>query len=428
MTGLAFDITRCFGAQVGPSGLGSDAWARALDGAAEAMSALRAAHDGDALRFLRLPDERADLPVAEAAAKALIQGASDVMLLGTGGSSLGTQAVAALAGHGLPGPQPQGPRFHFFDNLDGGTFADALARLDPATTRIVAVSKSGTTGETMMQAEAVAAAWGRLGERCAVITEPKPSALRRFGERHGAVMLEHDPRVGGRFSVLTLVGLFPAMLMGLDASALRAGAADALAPLLEGRAAAEVPSAAGAAVMTGLESHGITELVLWPYGDRLAKAAMWWRQLWGESLGKDGQGTAPHAALGPVDQHSQLQLYLAGPRNKAVTIITHDGPAGPRLPATLADADLAWAEGRAIGELVACQARATADTLAKNGVPVRTITSGRLDERALGHLFTHFMLETVIAASILGVDPYDQPAVEEGKVLARRYLAALPKG
>src|SRR5262249_33054060 len=151
----------------------------------------------------------------------------------------------------------------------------------------------------------------------------------------------------------------------------------------------------------------------------------WWVQLWAESLGKQGRGTTPVGALGPVDQHSQLQLYLAGPADKLFTVITVDvAGSGPRIEEALAKAagepDFA---GRQVGDLVAAQGRATADTLAKNGRPVRTIHLERLDERTLGALLMHFMLETVIAGRLLGVDPFDQPAVEEGKTLAKKYLA-----
>ncbi len=157
----------------------------------------------------------------------------------------------------------------------------------------------------------------------------------------------------------------------------------------------------------------------------LERFTKWWVQLWAESLGKGGKGTTPIAALGPVDQHSQLQLYLAGPRDKLFTVITTAvAGRGPRLDKALAKAagepDFG---GRRIGDLVDAQGRATADTLAKNGRPVRIMHVERLDERALGALLMHFMLETIIAARLLGVDPFDQPAVEEGKILAKKYLA-----
>ena len=162
------------------------------------------------------------------------------------------------------------------------------------------------------------------------------------------------------------------------------------------------------------------------YADRLERFTRWYVQLWAESLGKDGKGTTPIAALGPVDQHSQLQLFIAGPRDKLFTVVTTGAAGrGPRIDADLAklagEPDFA---GKTIGDLVAAQGRATAETLAKNGCPVRTIHLERLDEASLGELLMHFMLETIIAAHLLGVDPFDQPAVEEGKVLAKQYLKA----
>ena len=161
------------------------------------------------------------------------------------------------------------------------------------------------------------------------------------------------------------------------------------------------------------------------YAGRLERFSRWFVQLWAESLGKDGKGTTPLGALGPVDQHSQLQLFIAGPRDKLFTVITvaTEGQ-GPRIDAELAkragEPDFG---GKTIGDLVAAQGRATAETLAKNGCPVRTIHLPRLDETSLGALMMHFFLETMIAAHLLGVDAFDQPAVEEGKVLAKRYLA-----
>jgi glucose-6-phosphate isomerase len=179
----------------------------------------------------------------------------------------------------------------------------------------------------------------------------------------------------------------------------------------------------GAALSVALaQSKPIT--VMLAYADRLERFTRWYVQLWAESLGKDGKGTTPLAALGPVDQHSQLQLFIAGPRDKLFTIVTTGVQGqGPRIDADLAklagEPDFA---GKTIGDLVAAQGRATADTLAKNGRPVRTIHIDRLNERSLGELLMHFMLETIIAARLMGVDPFDQPAVEEGKVLAKKYL------
>src|SRR3569623_1886063 len=240
-------------------------------------------------------------------------------------------------------------------------------------------------------------------------------------------MLDHHTGVGGRFSVLTNVGLLPAALLGLDVAAIREGASLALKPVLEKKKAKDVPAALGAALAVALaetKNKGIS--VVMAYADRLERFTRWYVQLWAESLGKDGKGTTPIGALGPVDQHSQLQLFIAGPRDKLFTVITTDRAGkGPRMDKELSkvagEADFG---GKTIGDLVAAQGRATAETLAKNGCPERTQHVPQIDEESMGELLMHFMLETIIAAHLLGVDAFDQPAVEEGKVLAKKYLTA----
>jgi glucose-6-phosphate isomerase len=328
-----------------------------------------------------------------------------------------------------------GPRLHFMDNLDADTFGTMLAKLPLASSRFVAISKSGGTAETLMQTIAALTAVkdaglaARIPELFLGLTEParsgKPNGLRALLTGHGVAMLDHDTGVGGRYSALTNVGLLPAALVGLDLAAIRAGAANALAPVLEQPDPAASPAAIGAALAVSLaERRGKSISVLMAYADRLERFTRWYVQLWAESLGKGGKGTTPIAALGPVDQHSQLQLYMAGPRDKLITVLTvASAGRGPRI-----DADLARIAGepdfggKTIGDLAAAEGRATAETLANNGCPVRTLHLDRLDELALGELLMHFMLETIIAARLLGVDPFDQPAVEEGKVLAKRNL------
>jgi len=259
------------------------------------------------------------------------------------------------------------------------------------------------------------------------ITEPakagKPNGLRDLLGKYRVPMLDHDTGVGGRYSALTNVGLLPAAMLGLDVAAVREGAGLALAPVLAKKPAAQVPAAVGAALSVALsESKSIS--VLMAYCDRLQRFTHWYVQLWAESLGKGGKGTTPVAALGPVDQHSQLQLFIGGPRDKLFTVITVDGAgSGPRIDGDLARiAGEPGFAGKTIGDLVAAEGRATAETLAKNGCPVRTIHISKLDEESLGELMMHFMLETIIAAHLLGIDAFDQPAVEEGKVLAKKYL------
>ncbi len=421
---------------VGPHGIAAEALGAMRDRAQGALEALRARHADGSLPLLRLPEKQDDLAGIHEAAGRLAQGASDIVILGTGGSSLGGQALAQLAGYAIPGVAAlRGPpRMHVIDNLDALSFETLLAKLPLGTSRFVSISKSGGTAETLMQTIAALSALKAVGldARNAFfgISEPakpgKRNGLRDLLGKHQVVMLDHDPGVGGRFSALTNVGLLPAAILGLDIGAIRKGAAAALAPVLAKKKPAEVPAALGAALGVALaESRGKTISVVMAYSDRLERLTHWYVQLWSESLGKDGNGTTPIGALGPVDQHSQVQLYLDGPRDKLFTVVSvASAGLGPRIDKELATlAGEPGLGGKTIGDLASAEARATADTLAKNGCPVRTINIAKLDEQSLGGLLMHFMLETIVVAHLLGVDAFDQPAVEEGKLLAKKYLA-----
>jgi glucose-6-phosphate isomerase len=420
---------------VGQHGVADGPLNAALGRAEGALDRLRRHYGEGTLPLLRLAEKQDDLAEIKAAAPGLSQGSSDIVVLGTGGSSLGGQTLAQLAGYGVPGVGTlrAPPRLHFIDNLDPLSFETMLATLPLATTRFVAISKSGGTAETLMQTIASLSALKQAGldarKAFLGISEPstpgKRNGLRDLLTKHQVPMLDHDPGVGGRYSALTNVGLLPAAALGLDIAALRKGAGRALAPVLAKKSPAEVPAVLGAALAVSLaESKGKSISVLMAYADRLERFTRWYVQLWAESLGKDGKGTTPLAALGPVDQHSQVQLFIAGPRDKLFNVVTVAAAGlGPRVDGELAKlAGEPGFGGKTIGDLVAAEGRATAETLAKNGCPVRIFRLDRLDEATLGELLMHFMLETIIAAHLLGIDAFDQPAVEEGKVLAKKYL------
>jgi glucose-6-phosphate isomerase len=412
---------------------------KALAALAPALKRLKAAHDDRSLPLLRVAGRRDDLPEIEAAARRFRMSFADVIVLGTGGSSLGAQTLvtAALA------MGRKGPRLHFVDNVDPIRFEDVLRTVDLKRTGVVTVSKSGSTAETALQTLAVLrtlrAAVGDRGIRRQVIaiTEPavtgpngekRANPMRRLAERNGIPVLDHDPGIGGRYSALTNVGLLPAAIAGFDPALVRRGARAVVRRLLAARVARGFAPAEGAALAFALEKRsGVNQSVLMPYVDALQPFAFWFRQLWAESLGKNGRGTTPINALGAVDQHSQLQLYLDGPADKLVTLIAAETEGvGPRIRAERGlEPEFAYLVGRTMGDLLAAEAEATADTLAKHGRPVRMLRITEPDEETMGALMMHYMLETILAATLLKVDPFDQPAVEEGKVLARRYLAAM---
>jgi glucose-6-phosphate isomerase len=400
-----------------------ESYDQALAKSAAALDWLRAQHAGKSLEILGIPARTDDLRAAVKQAASL-KGFATVAVLGIGGSSLGGQALTALR-------KVQKPFVEFHDNPDPFHWAAALKRFDLKKTHFIAISKSGGTAETLMQVLTAVDALEKLGvknlkKHFTIITEPHKSALADFADSIGAVKLDHPTGVGGRYSVLTMVGALPGLAMGLNFKQLRAGAQAALDQVLNAKTPGDAPAAVGAALHYALSQQSkLATTILWPYADDLAVFGGWWRQLWAESLGKNGQGSTPVSVLGPVDQHSQLQLFRDGPGNALFTLMTVDtkgkGPAAPRARAK--SLGLQYLAGKRLGDLVAAEARATAQTLFKNGRPVRQIHLTKVDEFHVGALMMHFMLETIVMGKLMGVDPFDQPGVEEGKVLARQFLA-----
>jgi glucose-6-phosphate isomerase len=393
---------------------------KALADAGKALDWLRGQRGS--LELLGIPSRKDDLKEAAKLA-AGIKGMKTVAVLGIGGSSLGGQALTALR-------RKTTPWVEFHDNPDPFSWDAALKRFDLKKTHFIAISKSGGTAETLMQVLTAEEALTKAGVKSlkkhfTIITEPKKSALADFADSIGAPKLAHPEGVGGRYSVLTVVGVLPAILMGIDMKKLRGGAQTILDATLSANNPADAPAAMGAALHQALAAEGkLATTILWPYADKLQVFGGWWRQLWAESLGKDGKGSTPVSVLGPVDQHSQLQLFRDGPGNALFTLVSVDTKGkGPMVPKARAkQLDLDYLAGKRLGDLVDAESRATAQTLSKNGRPVRQIHISKVDEFEMGALMMHFMLETILMGKLMGVDPFNQPGVEEGKVLARQYL------
>lgn len=430
--GYSQAVDDCRASRIGQGGLPDDVLRDLLQRLGPGLQRISDAHASGAIPFLRLPGQRADLdalmPIAEHYQKRF----DDVLILGTGGSSLGSRALYEMADREADRLR-KAPQLHIITNVDPFVWDRLIRRLDYRRTGIIVISKSGGTTETMMQFLSVLPVVleqldrDELGRHITLITEPGDSPLRRLSKEYGLPVLDHDPKVGGRYSVLSVVGVLPTLIAGLDAAATREGAERVLQQALESiDNPAQCPAAVGAAISVGLETtKNIAATVMLAYSDRLGSLARWYRQLWAESLGKQGYGTTPVYATGPVDQHSQLQLWLDGPADKMFTILggPNDLSESAIDPALVTDPRLSYMAGRSMGDLMSASRRATAETLAKRGRPVRRMEMQRIDEGSMGALMMHFMLETVLAADLLGVDPFNQPAVEDGKVLIRRYLS-----
>ena len=384
------------------------------------------------LGFLDLTDGGTVLPEIRTFADGMGQAFSDVVLLGIGGSALGPialrSALRSTRWNELDDERREYyPRLHVVENVDPSTLSALLERLELERTLVLVISKSGGTAETMAQYLIVR---GRLehelGEKATrhfvFITDPERGALRRIAHDDGIAALSIPPNVGGRFSVLSAVGLLPAALVGIDVEALLAGAA-AMKARCDAEALDENPAGVFAAVhwiadtFLGLHTH-----VLMPYADPLRDLALWFVQLWAESLGKirpDGTsvGPTPLAALGATDQHSQVQLFMEGPRNKTVAFIHVASAASDiEIPSLHADIpELAYLGGKSLDALLEAERRATAAALTERSRPNLTITLDALDAHHMGELLMLLEIATVFAGEWYGVDAMNQPGVELGK-------------
>jgi glucose-6-phosphate isomerase len=324
---------------------------------------------------------------------------------------------------------------YFLDNVDPNSMERTLDSLDLGKTFFLVISKSGKTLSTLAQflvcSRAISSAFGHasLQKHFIVVTETTDNPLRNCAELMSIIVLDHDSDIGGRFSVFSTAGLTPALIAGVNCKEVLEGSAAVLREILSDAPTEFVEPAKGAAVVVGLaKKHNITTSVLMPYSDRLQSFSLWYRQLVAESLGKNGMGILPINALGTVDQHSQLQLFLDGPRDKLITFIgTNTAGLGELIPTDLVGAsETELFKGRRLGDLFEAEYEATARSLISSGCPVRRFHLEGLSEKGLGALLTHFMIEIILVGDRFGVNPFDQPAVEAGKALTRKLMLRIP--
>jgi glucose-6-phosphate isomerase len=252
--------------------------------------------------------------------------------------------------------------------------------------------------------------------RTVATTDPEEGYLREIAEHEDLRVLSIPPDVGGRFSVLTPVGLLPAAVTGLDVEALLAGAAQCVDEL--GEKKAEHPAVTGAAMHYLMDTaRGRNVRVMMTYADSLERLAAWFVQLWAESLGKDGKGSTPHGAVGTTDQHSQVQLYMEGPQDKVIEIVeVEEHPRDLAIPPAYDDFEgVGYLGGHTMAELLNVECDATRRALAEAGRPNSTIALSAVSEENLGYVMQALEIQTAIAGSLYGVNAFNQPGVEAGK-------------
>jgi glucose-6-phosphate isomerase len=428
---LRIDYTNMMG-DVVDGGVSTADWAAASEAFRGAHAGFERRRAAGELGFLRLPtDETLHRQSTEYAANAHGH-FDDVVVLGIGGSALGPIALRTAllepAWNSLTADERGGrARMHVLDNVDPHTITALLARLPLGRTLFVVTSKSGGTAETMSQYLIILDRLQRAGadvkRHIVFVTDPANGALRNIAKREGIPALDIPPDVGGRFSILTPVGILPAALLGMDTTQLLAGARD-IAARCAGNDLSQNPAGVFAMLQFLADTkRGRHIQVLMPYSDRLRDIADWFVQLWAESLGKHrvegdaGVGPTPFGALGATDQHSKVQLFMEGPPDKTVTFISvTDGGADITIPKLHSDVkELGYLGGHKLGELLSIEQRATAGALARRGRPNMTMHVERVDAWHLGALFMILEIATIYAGELYGVNPLNQPGVELGK-------------
>lgn len=338
--------------------------------------------------------------------------ADRLVVIGTGGASLSGQAFCAVA--------PHPARVQFIDNPDSDAIRKIFEGNDLTRTAWLIISKSGDTVETVAGSLALIAHYQShdlpLNDRVHVITQAKPSALRKLAELQGWSITDHPDNIGGRFSGFTCVGMMPAAFAGVDIDSLAQTARETWEHLLHTRDPLLFDAANCYA--HSLTTHPVHAVMA--YGNRMRGYTQWYKQIWAESLGKQGIGPTPVTAIGAIDQHNQLQLYLDGPRDKVFTLILPTCDVSIPL-AHVAVAELKHLGGQVMENIMQASAEATCATLAAHSVPLR-VFRGKLNVFSIAALMVRTILETLLMSAMLGVDPFTQPAVEEGKQRARQRL------
>lgn len=434
---LQIDYVNVLAAALGPAhGLTPAEIKRAESAVKHVITRIESERKNGRHRYRDLPDDGNMLNAVKTAVRKFKPGVENLVVLGIGGSALGNIALQTALNpplHNLlPKNKRRGPRLFVIDNVDPVQFANLLDILGPAIKKTLfnVISKSGETAETASQflitRDLLSKKLGakNLAKRLVVTTDPETGTLRQLADDHGWYTLPVPDGVGGRFSVLSAVGLFSAAMCGINIDKLLTGAAE-MSRRVASRVVRKNPAAMLALLLHAFYTRGKRMHVLFPYGYQLKDLADWYRQLWAESLGKqhdlEGRpiivGPTPIKALGATDQHSQVQLYREGPNDKVFIFLEVEKfardvkiPRGKGTPDTLK-----YLEGASLGRLLSAERRATEFALAASHRPCLNIRFPRVNEQTVGQFIMLWEAATSIMGGLLNIDPYDQPAVQLGK-------------
>ena len=424
---IRLDIRNALSATIGSEGLSRDDVSRIFSRLETYNGFLKDAP----IPFMELPFQPFQIPEMEGLKKKVLSNdISTFLLLGIGGSALGTEALCRALLHPLHNEDRRfragKPAYFILDNIDPHRIAGIAEAVqhDPDHTMMVVISKSGTTAETLSQFmifKDLLKSSPRYADRVVLITDQETGILNTISRSDGFPVLNLPKGIGGRFSVLTPVGLFPAMMLGIDVHALLEGAR-AMADHIASAGPATNLAVSLSALLLGAYARGKTIHVVMPYSDRLISFADWFRQLEAESLGKNEKGPLPVRSVGVTDQHSQLQLYMDGPRDKFILFLTNNPPSLP-IPDSFPEIpDLAYLAGADLGNLFSAEFRGTRRALREASRPTATLHLSHITPFTMGALFFLFEMVTAFMGHCMEINPFDQPAVELGKEYTRQIM------
>ena len=340
-----------------------------------------------------------------------------IIIFGTGGSNLGARALNNIILN-------NNISLEFYDNIDPINFKKNFQNINFDTTGFLVISKSGTTPETLSQFSCIYQKSIELSKvqeffsNTLIITEFKESPLYRIAKDNNCLLLEHHKDIGGRYSIFSNVAIVPAIISGLNINELFNGASEVIHNINKYK-----PYDLGR-YLTQKENLKFTNNVLMTYSDSLYFFGKWYLQLWAESIGKKNKGITAIHSVGTTDQHSQLQLYLDGPKDKYFTFITTDhSNKGMKINnEVFKNTSINYFQDKTMGDLMQAEQLATIETFKLNNFSFREIYIPKIDEKNLGKLISLSIIETIASCIYLDVDPFDQPAVEQGKKLTKTYL------
>ncbi|MFL2889894.1 MAG: SIS domain-containing protein [Pelagibacteraceae bacterium] len=335
---------------------------------------------------------------------------STIVVIGMGGSILGAQAIYTFLKRKI------NKKFFFVNNIDVALLDKLKKNKDFKKLLFIIISKSGNTLETLTNISYLKKL-NINSNNSIIITEKKASALSDYASKKKIFLIKHKKFIGGRYSVLSEVGMLPAKLMNLKIENFKKN----LNQLFKDKIKLSL-SKTTSIMAENYKNKKIKSLIFLNYCPELNDFVYWCQQLIAESLGKKGMGILPILSQAPKDHHSLLQLYLDGPQDKVFYILSSKNKYNNKSLKNSFNKNFNFLNNKNIENIVNAQKNSLISIFKKKNIPYKEIVVKEISETSIGHLFSYFMLETVIIGKLIGVNPYDQPAVEELKTITKKLL------